>query len=160
MASIYSEPPIKPFKQPENASSRLQQTLYTISKSDQERLNPYLPAQRTTFLSEGPLSRNPSYSSSQIQQEKLPHVTLTYAQSLDSQISLRSGTRTTLSGTETKAMTQFLRTRHEAILIGAGTANADNPGLNTSFSYDGEGVVGLDQQPRPLIFSPPLRLLF
>jgi 2,5-diamino-6-(ribosylamino)-4(3H)-pyrimidinone 5'-phosphate reductase len=51
-------------------------------------------------------------------------------------------------------MTQFLRANHDAILIGAGTANADNPGLNTSFSYDGEEIVGLAEQPRPLILDP------
>jgi 2,5-diamino-6-(ribosylamino)-4(3H)-pyrimidinone 5'-phosphate reductase len=51
-------------------------------------------------------------------------------------------------------MTQFLRTNHDAILIGAGTANADNPGLNTSFSYDGKTIVGLAEQPRPLILDP------
>ena len=81
-------------------------------------------------------------------------MTLTYAQSLDSQISLRPGQRTTLSGIETKAMTQFLRTNHDAILIGAGTANADNPGLNTSFSHDGVSIVGLAEQPRPIILDP------
>jgi 2,5-diamino-6-(ribosylamino)-4(3H)-pyrimidinone 5'-phosphate reductase len=51
-------------------------------------------------------------------------------------------------------MTHFLRANHDAILIGAGTANADNPGLNTSFSYDGEKIVGLAEQPRPLILDP------
>lgn len=51
-------------------------------------------------------------------------------------------------------MTQFLRTNHDAILVGAGTANADNPGLNTSFSYDGKTIVGLAEQPRPFILDP------
>ena len=51
-------------------------------------------------------------------------------------------------------MTHFLRANHDAILVGAGTANADDPGLNTSFSYDGESIVGLAEQPRPLILDP------
>jgi 2,5-diamino-6-(ribosylamino)-4(3H)-pyrimidinone 5'-phosphate reductase len=51
-------------------------------------------------------------------------------------------------------MTQFLRTNHDAILVGAGTANADNPGLNTSFSYDSKTIVGLAEQPRPFILDP------
>jgi len=86
--------------------------------------------------------------------ECLPHVTLTYAQSLDSQLSLAPGQRTTLSGLQTKAMTHYLRANHDAILIGVGTANVDNPGLNCSFSYDGVKVVELAEQPRPLILDP------
>lgn len=66
----------------------------------------------------------------QQQQQQQPFLTLTYAQSLDSHLSLAPGVRTTLSGAETKAMTHFLRSRHDAILVGAGTAVADDPGLN------------------------------
>jgi 2,5-diamino-6-(ribosylamino)-4(3H)-pyrimidinone 5'-phosphate reductase len=51
-------------------------------------------------------------------------------------------------------MTQYLRANHDAILVGAGTANADNPGLNSSFSSDGEKIVGLAGQPRPFILDP------
>lgn len=51
-------------------------------------------------------------------------------------------------------MTHFLRANHDAILVGAGTANADNPGLNSSFSYDGETIVGLAEQPRPFVLDP------
>jgi 2,5-diamino-6-(ribosylamino)-4(3H)-pyrimidinone 5'-phosphate reductase len=156
MASFYSEPPIEPFCRPQEDTSLQEQTVYTISKEDVERLAPYLPPKRSEFLRERQDSRKVedeiagySYAT-----QSLPHVTLTYAQSLDSQISLRPGQRTTLSGVETKAMTQFLRTHHDAILIGAGTANADNPRLNTSFSYDGENIVGLAEQPRPLILDP------
>ena len=49
-------------------------------------------------------------------------------------------------------MTHYLRTRHDAILVGAGTANADNPGLNSRFA-DADGVVGLERQPRPVILD-------
>ncbi|EGX91178.1 riboflavin biosynthesis protein Rib7 [Cordyceps militaris CM01] len=50
-------------------------------------------------------------------------VTLTYAQSLDSSLSLAPGVRTRLSGPESKAMTHYLRSRHDAILRrGAGQA--------------------------------------
>jgi len=149
---MYSPAPIRPFRQTESTHERPAQTLNTISKEDQERLAPYLPPPRTEFLKEdrvvaAPISHTKAKSN-------LPHVTLTYAQSLDSQISLRPGQRTTLSGVETKAMTQFLRANHDGILIGSGTANADNPGLNTSFSYDGKNIVGLAEQPRPLILDP------
>jgi 2,5-diamino-6-(ribosylamino)-4(3H)-pyrimidinone 5'-phosphate reductase len=76
----------------------------------------------------------------------LPFVTLTYAQSLDSKISLGPGLRTTLSGPETKAMTHFLRLKHDAILVGVATAMADNPGLNCR--YPGATA---ESQPRPVV---------
>ncbi|KAK6389744.1 hypothetical protein LTR65_006226 [Meristemomyces frigidus] len=82
----------------------------------------------------------------------LPFVTLTYASSLDSMISLAPGIRTTLSGPETKSMTHFLRMHHDAILIGVGTAIPDNPGLNSRYL----GAT-LDSQPRPVVVDPKMR---
>lgn len=77
-------------------------------------------------------------------------VTLTYAQSLDSQLALAPGVRTTLSGQETKAMTHYLRSRHDAILVGVGTAIADNPALNCRLD---DAVGDLEVQPRPIILD-------
>lgn len=95
-----------------------------------------------------------------------PFVTLTYAQSLDSQLAVSPGTRTVLSGPASKAMTHFLRSRHAAILVGVGTAVADDPGLNCrlepeitgdngSGSGSGSGVVA--NQPRPVVLDPMAR---
>jgi 2,5-diamino-6-(ribosylamino)-4(3H)-pyrimidinone 5'-phosphate reductase len=81
-----------------------------------------------------------------------PFVTLTYAQSLDSKLSLAPGTQTVLSGSETKAMTHYLRSKHDAILVGVGTALADDPALNCRL----EGV-DLEHQPRPVILDPQAR---
>ncbi|KAH8680908.1 putative riboflavin biosynthesis protein Rib7 [Xylariales sp. PMI_506] len=81
-----------------------------------------------------------------------PFVTLTFATSLDSQLSLAPGTRTVLSGPQSKSMTHFLRSRHDAICVGVGTAVADNPGLNCRLH--GVGVAG---QPRPVVIDPKLR---
>lgn len=94
-----------------------------------------------------------------------PYVTLTYAQSLDSQIAARPGARTLLSGPESKAMTHFLRSRHGAILVGAGTAAADDPGLNCRLRGGGGGEgqgQGKQQQqqqhhPRPVVLDPRAR---
>lgn len=83
---------------------------------------------------------------------KKPFLTLTYAQSLDSKLSLAPGIQTVLSGPETKAMTHYLRSKHDAILVGVGTAIADDPALNCRI----EGV-GLNRQPRPIILDPNLR---
>jgi 2,5-diamino-6-(ribosylamino)-4(3H)-pyrimidinone 5'-phosphate reductase len=81
-----------------------------------------------------------------------PFVTLTYAQSLDGAIALSPGTQTVLSGQETKAMTHYLRSIHDAILIGAGTAIADDPSLNCRLT----GIT-LATQPRPVIVDPDRR---
>ncbi|KIW04077.1 uncharacterized protein PV09_04894 [Verruconis gallopava] len=81
-----------------------------------------------------------------------PFVTLTYAQSLDSKLALAPGAQTALSGPETKAMTHYLRSRHDAILVGAGTAMADDPALNCRLAG-----VGLDGQPRPVVVDARAR---
>ena len=81
-----------------------------------------------------------------------PFVTLTYACSLDSMISLAPGVQTTLSGPETKSMTHYLRRHHDAILVGVGTAIADDPSLNCR--YPG---VNMLSQPRPVIVDPNAR---
>ena len=104
-------------------------------------LEPYMPASR-------------SQSSS-----TMPHVTLTYASSLDSRISLAPGLQTALSGPESKAMTHYLRSRHDAILIGVRTAITDNPSLNCRLEgAGGYGGLGTKQQPRPIIVDPYARL--
>ena len=85
----------------------------------------------------------------------LPFVTLTFATSLDSALALAPGARTALSGPESKAMTHYLRSRHDAICVGVGTALADDPGLNCRIRG-----VGAARQPRPIIIDPRLRWQF
>jgi 2,5-diamino-6-(ribosylamino)-4(3H)-pyrimidinone 5'-phosphate reductase len=52
-------------------------------------------------------------------------------------------------------MTHFLRSKHDAILIGVGTAIADDPSLNCRIEgVGGYGGEGLDGQPRPVIIDP------
>lgn len=101
------------------------------------------------------------HSSHQPQSHTKPFVTLTFATSLDSQLAIAPGVQTALSGPQSKAMTHFLRSRHDAILIGAGTAIADNPSLNCRIEgvggYGGEGLVG---QPRPVVVDPHGRWQF
>lgn len=82
-----------------------------------------------------------------------PFITLTYAQSLDSAIATAPGARTALSGPATKSMTHFLRSRHDAILVGVGTAEADDPGLNCRLEVEMSG----GHQPRPVVLDPRAR---
>ncbi|KAI9663549.1 MAG: 2,5-diamino-6-(ribosylamino)-4(3H)-pyrimidinone 5'-phosphate reductase [Alyxoria varia] len=93
-------------------------------------LDEYLPVQRSD--SSGPTQRSKEHSSDGIENQNTvkPFVTLTYAQSLDSRIAAAPGERTALSGQESKAMTHYLRGKHDAVIVGARTAKADDPGLN------------------------------
>ena len=127
--------------------------ILTISHAAREGLSPYLPPQRKSFLSEGPRDAGAVHEGTS-SPPPLPHVTLTYAQSLDAQIALRPGAQTILSGPGSKAMTHYLRTHHDAILVGVGTARADDPGPTSRYSEDGVGPVGLERQPRPFVLDP------
>lgn len=104
-------------------------------------LQPYLPP--TIARQQVP---DPELDATALQK---PYVTVTYASSLDSMLSLHPGTQTILSGPETKLMTHFLRSKHDAILVGANTAIADDPGL--SCNIDG---ATMEHQPRPIILDP------
>jgi len=87
-----------------------------------------------------------------------PFVTLTFATSMDSALSVAPGVQTALSGPQSKAMTHYLRSKHDAILIGVGTAIADDPSLNCRLEgVGGYGGHGLDGQPRPIIIDPYAR---
>jgi 2,5-diamino-6-(ribosylamino)-4(3H)-pyrimidinone 5'-phosphate reductase len=70
-------------------------------------------------------------------------------------LSLSPTLPTALSGPQSKAMTHYLRSHHDAILIGVGTAISDDPSLNCRIEgvggYGGEGLVG---QPRPVVIDP------
>ncbi len=106
-------------------------------------LQPYLPPSNVQLTSDG-----------------LPHVTLTYATSMDSCISLAPGLQTALSSPQAKAMTHYLRSKHDAIVVGVGTAIADNPSLNCRLQgVGGYGGIGWDGQPRPVVIDPSARWL-
>jgi 2,5-diamino-6-(ribosylamino)-4(3H)-pyrimidinone 5'-phosphate reductase len=69
-------------------------------------------------------------------------------------LAARPGVRTTLSGLATKTMTHYLRSKHAAILIGAGTALADDPALSCRLAGAGDSEDPLRWQPRPVILDP------
>lgn len=90
-----------------------------------------------------------------------PFVTITFATSLDSSLALTPGQQTALSGPQSKAMTHYLRSRHDAILIGVGTAVADDPSLNCRIAgVGGYGTPGLSGQPQPVVVDPAARWAF
>ncbi|PYI24911.1 bacterial bifunctional deaminase-reductase [Aspergillus indologenus CBS 114.80] len=124
----------------------------TFPASDREFLEPHLPP----IPSPAPSTTTPTQNA----EPTLPFTTLTFATSLDSSLALSPGTRTVLSGPQSKAMTHYLRSRHDAILIGVGTAIADDPGLNCRIAgVGGYGAApgSLEGQPRPIIVDPCAR---
>ncbi|KAJ7161315.1 dihydrofolate reductase-like domain-containing protein [Mycena crocata] len=84
-----------------------------------------------------------------------PHVTLTFAQSLDGKIAGAGGTQLILSGQESMRMTHWLRTMHDTILVGIGTALNDDPQLNTRHLPPDTP----HRAPRPVVLDTQLRLL-
>lgn len=84
-----------------------------------------------------------------------PFVTLTWAQSIDGSIAAADGSPVQLSGPESLLMTHGLRATHDAILIGRGTALADNPRLTDRFWQSSPAR----HQPRAVILDPTLASL-
>lgn len=113
--------------------------------TDRTWLQAYLPPSPSSPQDEPTTSSDPSR----------PFVTLTFATSLDSALALAPGKQTALSGPQSKAMTHYLRSVHDAILIGAGTACVDDPSLNCRLEgVGGYGSSGLAGQPRPVVVDP------
>lgn len=86
-----------------------------------------------------------------------PHITLSWAQSMDGSISTRRGTALELSGPESMRMTHRLRASHDAIAVGIGTVLSDDPQLSVRL------VEGTNPQPvvldSHLAFPKQARLL-
>ncbi|KAF7347611.1 Methionine aminopeptidase 2 [Mycena venus] len=87
-----------------------------------------------------------------------PFVTLTFAQSLDGKIAGAGGKQLALSGKESMVMTHWLRTLHDAILVGSGTALNDDPQLNTRHLPPLPPDSPPYPAPRPIILDTRLRL--
>lgn len=83
----------------------------------------------------------------------LPFVTLKIAQSIDGRIAAGSGDSRWISDRDARVMTHELRAGHDAIMIGVGTALADDPELTVRLAAPLR-----DRQPLPVVVDSTLRL--
>lgn len=80
-----------------------------------------------------------------------PFVTLKMAVSLDGRIATGTGESQWITGPEARRMTHAMRARHDAVMVGAGTARADNPSLTVR-------GLGITRQPVRVVLSRKLDL--
>lgn len=84
-------------------------------------------------------------------------VTLSYAQSLDGSLSIEPSGSCALSSARSLKLTHFLRSRHDALLVGINTIIVDDPQLNVRHCHgENPQAVVLDTSLR---FPPGARLL-
>jgi diaminohydroxyphosphoribosylaminopyrimidine deaminase/5-amino-6-(5-phosphoribosylamino)uracil reductase len=84
----------------------------------------------------------------------IPHVALKLALSLDGRIATRSGASKWVTGPEARVKVQQLRSQHDAVAVGIGTAMADDPRLTVR---DESLLVG-GSSPIRIILDTSLRL--
>ena len=83
--------------------------------------------------------------------EGRPHVTLKLANSFDGRIATATGDSQWITGPEARRMVHAMRARHDAVLVGAGTARADDPSLTVR-------DLGVTDQPVRIVWSRHLDL--
>lgn len=82
------------------------------------------------------------------QREARPFVTAKLAQSLDGRIAAADGTSQWITSDETRSRVHALRARVDAVIVGTGTARADNPRLTARI--DGRAAA---RQPVPVVIG-------
>ena len=80
-----------------------------------------------------------------------PHLTLKLAASLDGRIATGTGESRWITGPQARARVHMMRARHDAVMVGGGTARADDPMLNVR-------GLGIDRQPVRVVLSRRLDL--
>jgi len=84
----------------------------------------------------------------------IPHVSLKLALSLDGRIATRSGASKWVTGPEARAKVQELRSQHDAVAVGIGTALVDDPRLTVRDS----ALIAEGKSPVRIVFDTRLRI--
>jgi diaminohydroxyphosphoribosylaminopyrimidine deaminase/5-amino-6-(5-phosphoribosylamino)uracil reductase len=82
-----------------------------------------------------------------------PLVTLKLASSFDGRIATETGESQWITGPEARRLVHGMRAQHDAVMVGAGTARADDPSLTVR-------DLGIDRQPVRVVVSRHLDLPF
>ena len=80
-----------------------------------------------------------------------PFVTLKLASSFDGRIATATGDSQWITGPQARRLVHVMRARHDAVMVGAGTARADDPSLTVR-------DLGIDRQPVRVVVSRRLDL--
>ncbi|MEP3052958.1 bifunctional diaminohydroxyphosphoribosylaminopyrimidine deaminase/5-amino-6-(5-phosphoribosylamino)uracil reductase RibD [Ascidiaceihabitans sp.] len=80
-----------------------------------------------------------------------PMVTLKLASSVDGRIATASGESQWITGAQSRRMVHVMRARHDAVMVGGGTARHDDPSLTVR-------DMGVDHQPTRVVISRRLDL--
>jgi diaminohydroxyphosphoribosylaminopyrimidine deaminase/5-amino-6-(5-phosphoribosylamino)uracil reductase len=80
-----------------------------------------------------------------------PHVLLKSAMTLDGKVATRTGDSKWISGEEARLLSHQWRAERDAVVVGIGTALADDPQLNAR-------IAGVARQPRRVVFDSEGRL--
>lgn len=83
--------------------------------------------------------------------ENRPFVTLKLANSFDGRIATASGDSQWITGSEARRLVHLMRAQHDAVLVGGGTARADDPSLTVR-------DLGITRQPVRVVASQKLSL--
>ncbi len=81
-----------------------------------------------------------------VQRDLRPFVTLKLATSIDGRIATASGESQWITGPEARAWVHGMRMRHDAVMVGAGTARSDDPALTVR-------GLGVSHQPVRVVLS-------
>ncbi|MBE1282599.1 MAG: bifunctional diaminohydroxyphosphoribosylaminopyrimidine deaminase/5-amino-6-(5-phosphoribosylamino)uracil reductase RibD [Rhodobacteraceae bacterium] len=84
-------------------------------------------------------------------EQERPMVTLKLASSFDGRIATGTGESKWITGPDARRAVHAMRARHDAVMVGAGTARADDPSLNVR-------DLGIDHQPVRVVISRHLDL--